>query len=111
MSKNGLQSEYNKKVENCDIFVSLFFTKAGKYTLEEFETAFRQFKETGKPRVYVYFNNGKVNMDDINETDIQSKFEFEKRLKSLGHYRTSYKNIEDLKYQFKMQLEKVLPDL
>ena len=40
MSKEGLQKEYNKAVEDCDIFVMLFFTKVGRYTLEEFETAF-----------------------------------------------------------------------
>jgi hypothetical protein len=29
MSKEGLQHEYNKAIEACDIFVLLFFTKVG----------------------------------------------------------------------------------
>jgi len=111
MSQKGLQSEYNKVVKSCDIFVSLFFTKAGKYTLEEFETAFRQFKETGKPRVYCYFKEEKINIKQIKKEDIQSKFEFEEMLKSLNHYYSTYENMGELKYQFKMQLDKVLPDL
>jgi hypothetical protein len=31
MSKTRLQDEYNHAVKNADIFVSLFFTKVGKY--------------------------------------------------------------------------------
>ena len=46
MSETRLQDEYNKEVRDCDVFVSLFFTKAGKFTEEEFDTAHRQFKET-----------------------------------------------------------------
>ena len=32
MSKTKLQDEYNKVIKGCDIFVSLFFSKVGKYT-------------------------------------------------------------------------------
>ena len=60
MSKTRLQDEYNTVVKNSDIFVSLFFTKVGKYTLEEFEAAFGQFKKTGKPLVYTYFKNAPI---------------------------------------------------
>ena len=52
MSRTRLQDEYNKAIQECDIFVSLFFTKVGKYTKEEFETAFQHFQETNKPKVY-----------------------------------------------------------
>ena len=34
MAEKRLQDEYNKKVRACDIFVSLFMTKTGKYTEE-----------------------------------------------------------------------------
>ena len=37
MSATRLQDEYNKAVKECDIFVSLFSTKAGKFTEEEFD--------------------------------------------------------------------------
>ncbi|MCH9659743.1 MAG: leucine-rich repeat domain-containing protein, partial [Bacteroidetes bacterium] len=40
MSKTRLQDEYNNVAKHSDIFVSLFFTKVGMYTLEEFEAAF-----------------------------------------------------------------------
>ena len=60
MSETRLQDEYNKQVRACDIFVSLFFTKTGKFTEEEFDTAHRQFKETGSPRIYTFFKNADV---------------------------------------------------
>jgi len=33
MSRDGLQKEYNKALRDCDIFVMMFFTKVGRYTL------------------------------------------------------------------------------
>lgn len=110
MSKTRLQDEYNSVLKNADIFVSLFFTKVGKYTLEEFETAFGQFKKTGKPLVYTYFKNAPINTEQITD-EIQSLLDFKKKLNDLGHYRTVFNNIDDLKFQFKNQLEKVLPNL
>ena len=49
VSQTRLQDEYNEAIKECDLFVMLFFTKVGKYTEEEFETAFGQFKKTNKP--------------------------------------------------------------
>lgn len=52
MSQKGLQSEYNKAVKECDIFLMLFYTKVGRYTEEEFETAFKTFKEENRPYIF-----------------------------------------------------------
>ena len=110
MSKTRLQDEYNNVVKQSDIFVSLFFTKVGKYTAEEFETAFGQFKKTGKPLVYTYFKDAPINTEEITD-EIKSLLDFRKKLDDLGHFRTIYKNIADLKFQFRNQLERVLPKL
>ncbi len=110
MSKTRLQDEYNNVVKHSDIFVSLFFTKVGKYTLEEFETAFGQFKKIGKPLIYTYFKNAPIDTEQITD-EIKSLLDFRNKLKDLGHYRTIYKNIEGLQLHFKKQLEKILPGL
>ena len=110
MSMTRLQDEYNTVVKKSDIFVSLFFTKVGKYTLEEFETAFGQFKKTGKPLVYTYFKDATINAEQISD-EIQNLLGFRKKLDALGHFRTIYKNIEGLQLHFKKQLEKILPSL
>src|SRR5262245_23059486 len=52
LSNTRLQDSYNRAIKECDIFVMLFCTKVGKYTEEEFEAAFGQFKVTNKPLIY-----------------------------------------------------------
>ena len=108
MSQTRLQDEYNKTAKEADIFVSLFFTRVGKFTEEEFEVAHKQFKASGKPHVYTYFKKAKVDMDDIPYEDIMSKRNFKEKLKKLEHFPTSYIDATDLKFQFKNQLEKLL---
>lgn len=68
MSKEGLQQEYNKAIRSCDIFVLLFFTKVGRFTLEEFEAAFGAFKDGKSPLIYTYFKDALVLTGDIDET-------------------------------------------
>lgn len=104
MSKEGLQKEYNKAVEDCDVFVLLFFTKVGRYTLEEFETAFADLATSTGPRIYTYFKNDSILTGDLNE-GVKSLLEFKARLQELKHYPTYYRNTEDLLWQFSRQLE------
>ena len=106
MSETRLQDEYNKEVKACDIFVSLFFSKTGKYTEEEFETAHQHFQNTKKPLIYTFFKNAPQNMGDIGD-EIVSLLNFKKKLAALGHFYTSYDHIEHLKRQFNDQLEKL----
>ncbi|CAN5755916.1 hypothetical protein BH10BAC2_BH10BAC2_07530 [soil metagenome] len=50
------QDDYNQQIADCDILVSVFFTKAGKYTQEEFQLAYDLCKGGGKPfKIYTYF--------------------------------------------------------
>jgi hypothetical protein len=107
MSQTRLQDEYNKAIRECDLFVMLFFTKVGQYTAEEFETAFKQFKATGKPFVFTYFKDAQISTGSANEDDLMSLFAFKKKLAALGHFYTAYKNIEELQLKFGQQLDKL----
>jgi hypothetical protein len=107
VSQTRLQDEYNKEVRNCDIFVMLFWTKVGKYTEEEFETAFGHFKSNNKPLIFTYFKDESVRISSDSEKDLMSLWAFQKKLDALGHFYTRYKNIEDLKFQFNMQLDRL----
>ena len=110
MSATRLQDEYNKAIAECDIFVSLFHTKVGKYTEEEFFKALTTFKENNKLFIYTYFKNTPPSgMSEIREDDILSLFNFKKKLRELGHFPTIYADINDLKYQFEQQLIKLNP--
>ena len=108
MSATRLQDEYNKAIAECDIFVSLFHTKVGKYTEEEFFKAFATFKENNKPFIYTYFKDTPINMSKIT-SEILSLLNFREKLSELGHFYTIYSDINDLKYKFDQQLIKLNP--
>ena len=109
MSQTRLQDEYNQAISDCDVFVSLFYSKVGKYTKEEFTKAFGAFKAGGKPIVYTYFKNTDIKIGEIKEDQILSLLNFKKELSQLGHFHTNYTDINELKYKFGEQLVKFLP--
>jgi internalin A len=108
MSGTRLQDEYNARVRACDIFVSLFRTKAGQFSGEEFDVAFDQFRKTGKPKVYRYFKEGTVSVSQANRDDFTPLWDFKDKLTGLGHYWTPYESTEHLKRHFRDQLELLL---
>ncbi|MGP0591039.1 COR domain-containing protein, partial [Nitrospira sp. T9] len=108
MSDTRLQNEYNREVRSCDIFVSLFMTRTGKFTEEEFDAAHQAFQRKGSPQIYTFFKKTIISIDDANLDDLQSLRKFQDRLKELGHFWTKYDNTEHLKRQFRDQLDKLL---
>ncbi len=106
VSQTSLQDEYNKELKKSSIVICLFYTKAGKYTQQEFDTALQQFKETGSPLIYTYFKSGAPE-PDASDPLVQDLTKFKKRLADIGHFHTNYNNIDDLKYQFRKQLDRL----
>jgi hypothetical protein len=105
VSLGSKQGDYNEKIKECDIILCLFYTKAGKYTQQEFDIALTQFHETGKPLIYTYFKEADkagTNAADIVDPSLK---EFKDRLQTLRHFYTRYKSTDDLHLQFKMQLD------
>jgi hypothetical protein len=82
----------------------LFFTKVGKYTLEEFETAFADLAAGTGPKIYTYFKNDSILTGDLDD-GVKSLLEFKAKLQTLKHYPTYYRNTDDLLFQFSRQLE------
>ena len=111
MSETRLQDEYNKAVRDCDVFVSLFFTKAGKYTQEEFNVAYGHFKNTRKPLVYIFCKDAEIRLSSTRKEDLNSLWEFQEKVQQLGHFYTPYENIQDLKLRFRDQLDEILAKL
>jgi hypothetical protein len=110
ISDTRLQDEYNKALGECDVALCLFFTKVGKYTAEEFDTAYQVFKNTGKPRIWTYFKNAPVNTESITE-EFNTLLAFKKKIGDLGHFYTTYTNTDNLINRFRSQLDKILPEL
>lgn len=108
MSETRLQDEYNKAVAACDVFVSLFFTKTGQFTEEEFDVAHRQFAAAGKPAIYTFFKDAEIRTGNAPASDLQCLWAFQKKLQQLGHFYTMYNDIEHLKRQFRDQLDRLI---
>lgn len=107
ISNTRLQDEYNKAISDCDIVVCLFFTKVGKYTAEEFDTAYQVFKDTGKPKIWTYFKNANIQTGSITD-EINTLLAFKKKIKDLGHFHTEYTGIDNLLNQYRNQLDEFL---
>ena len=107
ISDTRLQDEYNNAIAQCDIVLCLFFTKVGKYTDEEFDTAYKVFKATGKPKIWTYFKNADINTGSITN-EITTLLAFKKKLGELGHFYTQYTSIDNLINQYRSQLDRFL---
>ena len=107
MSKTRLQDEYNKAIRGCDIFVMLLSTKVGAYSAEEFETAFKQFQAADKPFIFTYFKSAPVDTGSLDLENVTSLLAFKKKLAALGHFHTTYKNVEGLLLHFHGQIDKL----
>lgn len=104
MSQTNSQDEYNKFVENADIVVVLAYSKVGKYTYSEFETARRTFKSTNKPFIFIYFKSN-PKYTGSNLKDLESLENFKKLLSDLVYFYPSFDNFDDLWNQFNKELD------
>ena len=99
-SKVRKQEEYNQKIRESEFCFFIFFTKAGEYTVEEFETARKKFEDTGKPKIYTYF---KVIGEGEGE---ESLYAFMETLdKALGHFYGTFSHIDTVKLRILMSLK------
>ncbi len=107
LTEAGTQAGHNQIAEECDLFVSLFFTKVESGTEAEFDAALARFKSTGAPLIFTYFQNAPL-MSGAITPDVLSMLNFQERLKGLGHFVSEFTNTQDLQFKFRAQLERIL---
>lgn len=105
IAKTRLQDTYNDAIRQCDLFVLLFWTKVGKYSEEEFDTALTQFHTRGKPLLFTYYKDAPPPPGSILDPSLAK---FQDRLKGLGHYQTRYTSTKGLLLHFAGQLDKLI---
>lgn len=97
------QDEYNDKVRESDLFFVLFYKKAGKFSIEEFDVASEEYKEHASPKIFIFCKD--LQPGEEQSTELA---EFKKRLfDEIGHYWCRYDSRESLQLQFVMQLQLV----
>ena len=100
MVKGRKQEEYNEEIRQSDIFLVLFYNKAGQYTIEEFHEAYKQFQKTGAPAILTCFRQGEGYVPE------QSVLEFMNELgEQLGHYFKRYTHIDSVKLTLLLQMK------
>lgn len=95
------QDEYNEFIKSSDMFLALFHTVAGRFTIEEFEVATEEFRKHASPKIYTYCKDLQPNQRESPELTA-----FKKRLfEEMGHYWCRYSNSDSLQLHFVMQLQ------
>lgn len=94
------QDEYNDEVRSSDIFLALFKTKAGCFTIEEFSIAKEEQDKKDSPVIYVFCKALKPD-----EKETKELTEFKRTLQEeLGHYPSTFTNEDSLQKEFVFQL-------
>ena len=95
----------------CDVVIFLFWKKVGDFTKEEFDLAYKNFKEGKKPYyLYVYFKSGKVDIDEIDEEILKIR-DLKKEIAEAEQIYNEFKSKEDLILQLKKQLDLIIPEI
>lgn len=105
MSPIHKQEEYNKKLEECDICIVLFWTRFGKYTKTELDTAFRKKREGSLKKLYVAFKDD-ADHETPELTDFKSGFD--------KNYELPYSTFHDaheLKFEFLRLFDEIQKEL
>ena len=105
MSPIHKQEEYNKKLEECDICIVLFWTRFGKYTKTELDTAFRKKGEGGLKKLYVSFKDGTGN-ETPELTEFKSGFN-----KNYGLPYSTFHDAHELKIEFLKLFDEIQKEL
>lgn len=101
VSDQGHQKEYNEFIENeADLVIFLFSSSVGSITRDEFEHAYRSFKEKKHPKIIVYF--------DKRNSDNKDVLKFKRELAADDQYYQEYESIDELKLKVEKHINKLL---
>lgn len=100
MGEEHKQAEYNKKLEECDICIVLFWTKYGEYTESELLKAYEKYIKGEKPyKLHVYFK--RAENSELSEDLQLFKDCFDDKYGNLG---SNFQNIDTMRLHFLLHL-------
>ena len=103
------QDNYNLEIEQCDLFVMLFYSKVGKYSLEEFELAKSLYEQNEMPRICIFQKDVDL-PKNLKKADADSRYAFLDLLAGLKHFPTLFQNEDQLVRQLEDAIDKLLVD-
>jgi internalin A len=103
------QDNYNIDIKQCHLFALLFYSKVGKYSLEEFELAKVLFNNEAMPRICIFQKNIDLPKGQ-SELDANSRFAFLRQLNELEHFPILFDNTDKLINELEDVIDKLLQD-
>ena len=94
------QEDYNVEIRDSQYFYIIFGKKVGPYSVEEFDVALEQFKKTGMPRIYTYFQK----LPDENDVDESIKNFIGRLDTELNHYYSKFSHLDTIKLNILLEL-------
>ena len=106
MQADGSQKKHNDYIENdADAAIFMFFTKAGKFTLEELDLARKTFLEGKRPNVFVFFKA----VDSTTSATDEIKKCVSKVADDYGHYFKMFDSADTIKLELLQYLVDSMP--
>ena len=107
--KESFQDSINEQLYLCEIFIVLFSSRVGEFTLQEFNIAYERLKQEKKPDyLLVYFKDIQLDASK-NIDDVMKILELQKTIKKYEQIFDTYSNIDSLKLKIKEQLNLIIP--
>jgi len=104
-----IQDSFNQKMLECDIVLSLFYTKVGQFTKEEFEIARNSLNEEEKPNfLYVYFKEGGT---PPNYREYIKVLELREQIENSEQIYDTFNNFYELETKLKHQLHIAITEI
>jgi internalin A len=103
------QDDYNLEIEQCDLFAMLFYSKVGKFSLEEFKLASSLLEKKGAPRLRVFQKDEDLPKNQ-SRADSNSRHDFLERLQKIGHFPVLFQNADMLVNELVDAVDKLLLD-
>ena len=96
------QDEYNDVIKQCDVFIALFYSKTGKYTVEEFDEAIEESKKREFP-LLIYFKDLKEQEEPAKLRELKERI-----IEELDFFWGQYDTNDKLHLEFVLWLDSFL---
>jgi formylglycine-generating enzyme required for sulfatase activity/predicted ATPase len=106
--KESFQDSINEQLFLCDIFIVLFSSRVGDFTLQEFELAHERLKQNQKPHYLFVFFKEIVMDDSIDIDDYMKVMQIKKTIKKYQQIYQTYSTIDSLKLKINEQLNLII---
>ena len=110
--EGGVQERFNEAMLSCDIMLTMFHTRVGPFTREEFDLALTKNKAGENPRkIQAYYKTTPVNLDEVSTEGFEQVKALQEVIKKEMQMYMTFDTTDALLREFKRQLDLMVQDL